>query len=303
MRGRLAVAAALVLLVLGTGFDPWQTTWRETREGNRALEEGNAEEAVRHYTEALSRAPDDPRILFDLGNALARLGRLDEARQAWDRAASLGEGTIRRDAWYNRGLAELLGGDARAAAEAFTRALLVDPGDEEARRNLDLALRQLRREQQQQRQPQGGGGRDRQEQQQDRSERGRQGSEQQQQRQQQGEQQRERQEQQRRQQQQQQGKDRRQDQQQQQQQQEENREKRQGDRAQQEQDRLRQGGQQQPRQERQAGAAAGKEGAEDREAREMAERLLRRLAEDEKDALRRALRRRVPAGKKREKDW
>ncbi len=302
MRGRLAVAAALVLLVLGTGFDPWQTTWRETREGNRALEEGNAEEAVRHYTEALSRAPDDPRILFDLGNALARLGRLDEARQAWDRAASLGEGTIRRDAWYNRGLAELLGGDARAAAEAFTRALLVDPGDEEARRNLDLALRQLRREQQQ-RQPQGGGGRDRQEQQQDRSERGRQGSEQQQQRQQQGEQQRERQEQQRRQQQQQQGKDRRQDQQQQQQQQEENREKRQGDRAQQEQDRLRQGGQQQPRQERQAGAAAGKEGAEDREAREMAERLLRRLAEDEKDALRRALRRRVPAGKKREKDW
>ncbi len=292
MRRRLAVTIALALLVLGTGFDPWQTTWRETREGNRALEEGNAEEAVRHYTEALSRSPDDPRILFDLGNALARLGRLDEARQAWDRAASLGEGTIRRDAWYNRGLAELLGGDARAAAEAFTRALLVDPTDEEARRNLDLALRQLRRQQQQQQQPQGSRGKQQEGQQQDRSEKGQEGQQQEKQRQ-NGQQQEEQEKQEGRQgrdRKDQQGKDRRQD-----------RQQREG-REQQERQQERQG--QQQEKEQRAGAAAGKEGPKDREAREMAERLLRRLARDEKDALRRALRRRIPAGKKkRGKDW
>ena len=297
MRRRLAVTIALALLVLGTGFDPWQTTWRETREGNRALEEGNAEEAVRHYTEALSRSPDDPRILFDLGNALARLGRLDEARRAWDRAATLGKGTIRRDAWYNRGLAELLGGDARAAAEAFTRALLVDPTDEEARRNLDLALRQLRRQQQQQQQPQGGRGKQQEEQQQDRSEKGQQGQKQEEQRQsgqQQQEQQQEQQEGQR-------GGDRKDRQEKGRRQ---DRQRREDEERQQEQQRQERQGQQQQKQQQAAGSAAGKEGPEDREAREMAERLLRRLARDEKDALRRALRRRIPAGKKkREKDW
>ncbi len=282
MRTRLAVTIALVLLVLGTGFDPWQTTWRETRQGNRALEEGNPGEAVRHYTEALSRSPDDPRILFDLGNALARAGRLDEARQAWERAANLGQGTIRRDAWYNRGLAELLAGDARSAAAAFTRALLVDPSDREARRNLDLALRRLR--QQQQPQPRGGKGKKKeQEQRQERGSRGRQG---------------------RKQQERQQGAppDRQQ-------------EPRQGDRGRN--DRQEAGRRQQPPEsgkgpgdrqsragDRRQRTGRGGNEARDREAQEMAERLLRRLARDEKAALRRALRRRVPAGRtKKGKDW
>ena len=286
MRGRLAAGLACVLLVLGTGFDPWQTTWRETREGNRALAEGNAEEAVRHYTEALSRSPDDPRILFDLGNALARLGRLDEARQAWDRAAQLGSGTIRRDAWYNRGLAELLGGDAKAAAEAFTRALLTDPGDEEARHNLDLALRRLQQQEQQQQQQ---GGRQQQQDQEQQQRQGRSGNR--------GEDDRDR-EQER----QQADRDRRREQQQERQQGKDRQERQQGQQGDRQAPRP---GEEQRREERRRQAGAGKQADRaDREAQEMAERLLRRLAEDEKDALRRALRRRIPAGKKkRGKDW
>ena len=288
MRGRLAAGLACALLVLGTGFDPWQTTWRETREGNRALAEGNAEEAVRHYTEALSRSPDDPRILFDLGNALARLGRLDEARQAWDRAAQLGSGTIRRDAWYNRGLAELLGGDAKAAAEAFTRALLTDPGDEEARHNLDLALRRLQQQEQQQQQQQQGGRQQQQDQEQQQRQ-GRSGNR--------GEDDRDR-EQER----QQADRDRRREQQQERQQGKDRQERQQGQQGDRQAPRP---GEEQRREERRRQAGAGKQADRaDREAQEMAERLLRRLAEDEKDALRRALRRRIPAGKKkRGKDW
>ncbi len=138
-----SLAVATLLLLLGTGIDPWQSLYRENRKGSEAFERGELEAALKHYTEAQALAPDDPRVLYNLGLALARLGRSEEAEKAWTRASQLAEGDLRRDAWYNRGVAAFEAQDAQRAAEAFTEALLEDPTDADARHNLELALRQL----------------------------------------------------------------------------------------------------------------------------------------------------------------
>ena len=154
-RGWSAVLCGAILLLTGTGIDPFQNLYRDNRAGIKALGEDQTDEALEAFSDAQALAPDDPRVLYNLGLALARKGQLTEADQAWKRASELAEGKLQRDAWFNRGVAALSAKDPARAARAFGESLLVDPQDEEARRNLEFALRQLQRKKQdsQQNQP------------------------------------------------------------------------------------------------------------------------------------------------------
>jgi Ca-activated chloride channel family protein len=138
--GGAVAALALLLVLLGGGMDPFQTLYRQSKAARAAFEERRFEDAVEGYRRALELAPEDPRLHFNLGNALARAGRLEEAERAWRRAAEGARGPLRTDALYNRGVAALEAGDVEAAIARFTDALLVDPLDAEARRNLRIAL-------------------------------------------------------------------------------------------------------------------------------------------------------------------
>ncbi len=142
---RLVVVAGLLLL--GSGMDPSQTLFRENRAGNRALENEQPEEALKHYSQAQAFAPDDPRILYNLGLALARAGKTQEAAQAWRRVSQLAEGSLLRDGWFNRGILAMKEQDPAKAARAFSEALVVDPTDLEAQHNLERALRSLQQQQ------------------------------------------------------------------------------------------------------------------------------------------------------------
>ena len=51
--------------------------------------QGRFEEAHRKFEKAIAAVPDDPVILDHYGDVLAALGRDDEARAAWKRAAEL----------------------------------------------------------------------------------------------------------------------------------------------------------------------------------------------------------------------
>ncbi|UCF66957.1 MAG: tetratricopeptide repeat protein, partial [Acidobacteriota bacterium] len=237
-------------------------------------EEGDAEGAVEQYAEAQAIAPEDGRLLFNLGNALARAERLEEAAQAWQRAAELAEkgedSLLARDAWYNRGVAAMEQGAFPQAAQAMAQALRFDPQDAEARRNLELALRQLPPPQQQ---PESGDSRER-DQQQDESQPSR-SSQQDPNQQQQDEQDAE-------------------------QRQDPSQRERESDEqetpAPAEQDEPQRPSPQAPR-----GEAADDQNKQDD--KQMAERLLDMLDQNERQALRRALRQRAHERKPREKDW
>ncbi len=118
--------------------------------GNRAYRGGDYPTAVERYREALARR-SLPRIEYNLGTALLRLGEWESAGRRLSAALQAQSPELRARAFYNLGNAEARAGQEegvgrealRAAIDAYRRALLLDPGGEDARWNLELAQRRL----------------------------------------------------------------------------------------------------------------------------------------------------------------
>lgn len=92
----------------------------------------------------------DPRLVYDAGLALYRLGRYDEAAASFETVTRTG-GPLGQRAWYNLGTTWLTAAPRRAdrvgrlrqAVTAFIQALALDPRDDNAKWNLELAEQRL----------------------------------------------------------------------------------------------------------------------------------------------------------------
>lgn len=140
------VALAWPLLV---GFGLPTRAAREVRSGNQAYEQGDYGRALEHYRDALTAEPTESVINFNAGDALYKQERYKEAIEQYEQA--LGGGG-ERDAvtHYNLGNAQYQMGDYAAAAESYKRSLALDPSDQWAKFNLEMALRKLKGQQPQQ---------------------------------------------------------------------------------------------------------------------------------------------------------
>ena len=122
--------------------------WERTRAGIGRLEKGDAAGAATALDTAFRLRAGDPRAAFNAGTGRLAAGRPDAAAPLELAARSAGD-DLAADAWYNLGNARLAGGDARGAASAFIETLRRASGRQDAKRNLELALRELARQQQQ----------------------------------------------------------------------------------------------------------------------------------------------------------
>ena len=140
----LAVLAGAWLLA---GFGPG-----EEARGNRLFLEGRYAEAVEAYRDALADG-ETPRLHYNLGTALLRLGRHDEAERHLRAALGNVEPELRQRTHYNLGsrfLEAALATPApeerrpllEGAVEAYRQALRLDPDDVDAKWNLEMALEQ-----------------------------------------------------------------------------------------------------------------------------------------------------------------
>jgi tetratricopeptide (TPR) repeat protein len=136
-------------------------------DAERAYLRGDYQAAAQGYARALADGDSSAAVRYNLGTALLRLGRPDEARPHLEAAArARARANIRFRADYNAGNTDLqpvAGGGVPPAQrrERLTRAirhyrgaLLLDPHDADAKWNLELANRLLRE------QAGGGGGGD-----------------------------------------------------------------------------------------------------------------------------------------------
>jgi Ca-activated chloride channel family protein len=136
-------------------------------EGDAAYRRGDYRRAAEAYGRALHAGDSSAVVRYNLGTALLRLGRHDEARPHLEAAARLRGGVdVRRRAGYNAGNADLAPVAAGHVAKeqrrerllrAITRyrqALLLDPTDVDAKWNMELAQRLLKED------AGGGGGQD-----------------------------------------------------------------------------------------------------------------------------------------------
>jgi hypothetical protein len=171
-RGRLGdrlrrYGLAILALALA-GWQPFRTADPDVEAGNRAYDEGRYGDAIAAYDRARRRGGvDGDGLAFDRGTA--ELGQADavsdpvekrrlieHALESLKQAARSKDPRIRGAASYNRGNALMAQDKLEDAIEAYKQALRDDPALDDARLNLELALR--RREHKQRAQNQGGQG-------------------------------------------------------------------------------------------------------------------------------------------------
>jgi Ca-activated chloride channel family protein len=135
---------------------PWQPhlpAWAErwlynprerTAESIDAAGQGKPREAVGPADTALRLAPNDPLVQYNAGTAHlgAGFGHARKAAEILDKAAKGAGPELAPAAHYNLGNARLAAGDSAGAVEAYKQVLRAEPGNQNAKFNLELALRE-----------------------------------------------------------------------------------------------------------------------------------------------------------------
>lgn len=170
--GKRGAAAAAAVLLAAAALCAWpagaQAEWfdfgneaaRACEEGNRLYFEKEYEKAMGRYLDAAAERPGQAALDINSGLALARLGRLDEARRAFEQAArreGAADPKLRARALYNAALAAQTQAmrqveqrefqpaleNTAYAIDQFSRAKELDPESAAASQNLDISRRWL----------------------------------------------------------------------------------------------------------------------------------------------------------------
>lgn len=124
-------------------------------EAGRALEEytsGDYEMALRRYRNAQVEKPDSSPLHFNVGDALYKLGRFDEAAAEFEQALQGGDAPLRSSMLHNMGNVCYQKQQYAQAVDAYSQALRLDAGDRDTKVNLELALERLQQQEQAQQQ-------------------------------------------------------------------------------------------------------------------------------------------------------
>ncbi len=158
-RGLATVAGAIALLILGACtqrqariYQDLRTLWSDTLTknpqcwlahnnlGNILLRDGNANDAIAHYEQALRIKPDYVEAHNNLGKALAQIGRSREAIAQYEEALLIEPNYP--GLHNNLGIALYQSGQHKEAVAQFEQALRITPNYAEAHCSLAIALAQ-----------------------------------------------------------------------------------------------------------------------------------------------------------------
>jgi tetratricopeptide (TPR) repeat protein len=127
---------------------------RLTEEGRQAYENGNHPEALEAFEDAARARPSDPAVRFNMADGLYKNGKYDEAAALFRALGADPTAPLSPAARFNLGNSLYQKQDYPGAIQAYRDALRLAPGDEETRRNLELALRKLQEQQERERRQQ-----------------------------------------------------------------------------------------------------------------------------------------------------
>lgn len=121
--------------------------------GNELYKKQEFEKSSEQYKQALTADPKSPIANFNQGNSLFRQQKFDDAKQSFDEVIdNTTDKSTKEQAYYNKGVAAIKQNKLEESVDAWKNALKLDPADQEARENLQKALRELKKKQQQQQQ-------------------------------------------------------------------------------------------------------------------------------------------------------
>jgi tetratricopeptide (TPR) repeat protein len=125
-------------------------------EGNALAAQNDPEGALKAYDRALERLPDSAELHFDRANQMLKLGS-EHAMRARDealKAMQTGDRSLKARATFDLALSHEAMGNPDEAIKAYQQTLALDPGDADAKVNLELLLKTEDRKQNQPQQQQ-----------------------------------------------------------------------------------------------------------------------------------------------------
>lgn len=138
------------ILILSAQMLPAQTDKSEVRKGNREYRKGEFKEAEIDYRRALVKDSLSFAANYNLACDLYRQEQYDEAGNYMKKIADQAAASTREsDYYYNLGDIALAKQDYKGAVDAFEKALLLNPGDLDAKENYVYAKMMLQNQQNQ----------------------------------------------------------------------------------------------------------------------------------------------------------
>jgi tetratricopeptide (TPR) repeat protein len=141
----------VAILALSTGHVEAQSIRSLVNEGNGLYEQEKYADAEVRYRKALEKDRQSAIGKYNLGNALQRQGKFDEAMKQYEIASDAHlDAATRAKAFYNAGNSLLRQQKYQEAIGPYVESLKLNPDDFDAKYNLSYALEMLKRQQQQQ---------------------------------------------------------------------------------------------------------------------------------------------------------
>ena len=123
------------------------------KKGNEAYAKKDYEAATVNYKNAIEKDPANPVAQYNLGNALYKNNKADDAVNAYENAVSSSKSNEEKaKSFYNKGVVLQNNKKLPECIEAYKNALKLSPDDEDARQNLQKALQLQKQQQQKQKQ-------------------------------------------------------------------------------------------------------------------------------------------------------
>ncbi len=121
-----------------------------TRDGNKLFTKGKYADAEAAYKKALEKKNNFPEAVFNLGDAIYKQKRYDDAIAQFEQFAKTAKDPKQKaQAYHNLGNAQLDKEEYQKAVDAYKQALKLNPEDRDTRYNMAYANVKLRQQQQQ----------------------------------------------------------------------------------------------------------------------------------------------------------
>lgn len=140
-----------ILFILGFCLASLAQSERKiTRKGNAQYETGNFVDAEINYKKAIEKNANLLEAEFNLGDALVKQERFDEALESFNKVSSSTEDPVlKANALHNKGNVHLSQQDLESALESYKDALRINPKDNETRYNYAYVKKLLDQQQDQ----------------------------------------------------------------------------------------------------------------------------------------------------------